>query len=142
MSVSESGAIEIDLTAVLVAVTDDEPRVLTIQDGRALPSGPFESGHRSLQTGLRSWVERQTHHPLDYVEQLYTFADRDRTLDGARVIAISYLGLTREAKATRRAGSRLAQLVPLPAVGGLARGPARFHAGGRKAPRCLGGGGP
>jgi hypothetical protein len=100
VSISESGAIEIDLTAVLVAVTDEEPRVLTIQDGRVLPSGPFESGHRSLQTGLRSWVEKQTHHPLDYVEQLYTFADRDRTLDGARVIAISYLGLTREAKAT------------------------------------------
>jgi hypothetical protein len=97
VSISESGAIEIDLTAVLVAVTGEEPRVLTIQDGRALPSGPFESGHRSLQAGLRSWVERQTHHPLDYVEQLYTFADRDRTLDGARVIAISYLGLTREA---------------------------------------------
>jgi hypothetical protein len=100
MSITESGAIEIDLTAVLVAVTGEEPRVLTIQDGRALPSGPFVSGHRSLQTGLRSWVERQTHHPLDYLEQLYTFADRDRTLDGARVIAISYLGLTREAKAT------------------------------------------
>ena len=100
MSISESSAIEIDLTAVLVAVTGEEPRVLTIQDGRALPSGPFESGHRSLQTGLRSWVERQTHHPLDYLEQLYTFADRDRTLDGARVVAISYLGLTREAKAT------------------------------------------
>jgi hypothetical protein len=100
VSVSESGAIEIDLTAVLVAVTEDEPRVLTIQDGRVLPSGPFESGHRSLQAGLRTWVERQTHHPLDYVEQLYTFADRDRTLDGARVVAISYLGLTREAKAT------------------------------------------
>ncbi len=100
MSISDSGPTEIDLTAVLVAVTAEEPRVLTIQDGRALPSGPFESSHRSLQTGLRSWVERQTHHPLDYLEQLYTFADRDRTLDGARVIAISYLGLTREAKAT------------------------------------------
>lgn len=100
MSISDSGSIEIDLTAVLVAVTEEEPRVLTIKDGRELPSGPFESSHRSLQTGLRSWVERQTHHPLDYLEQLYTFADRDRTLDGARVIAISYLGLTREAKAT------------------------------------------
>jgi hypothetical protein len=100
VSIPESGAIEIDLTAVLVAVTGEQPRVLTIQDGRALPSGPFESGHRSLQTGLRSWVERQTHHPLDYLEQLYTFADRDRTLGGARVVAISYLGLTREAKAS------------------------------------------
>ena len=98
MSTAES-SIAIDLTAVLVAVTAEEPRVLTIQDGRTLPSGPFESGHRSLQTGLRSWVERQTHHPLGYIEQLYTFADRDRTLDSGRVISISYLGLTREARA-------------------------------------------
>lgn len=90
-------AVSADLIAVLVAVTAGEPRVLTTQDGRALPSGPFELGHRSLQSGLRAWVEQQTHHPLDYVEQLYTFADRDRTRDGGqRAISISYLGLTRE----------------------------------------------
>jgi len=99
-AMAENSAVTIDLTAVLVAVTDEEPRVLTIQDGQALPSGPFESGHRSLQTGLRSWVERQTHHPLGYIEQLYTFADRDRTRDGGRVISISYLGLAREARAS------------------------------------------
>jgi len=92
--------VAIDLTAVLVAVTGEEPRVLTIQDGSALPSGPFESGQRSLQGGLRSWVERQTHHPLGYIEQLYTFADRDRTQNDGRVISISYLGLTREARAS------------------------------------------
>jgi hypothetical protein len=43
-------------------------------------------------------VETQTHHPLGYVEQLYTFADQDRkqgTL--GRVVSVSYLGLTREA---------------------------------------------
>jgi hypothetical protein len=63
-----------------------------------LPAGPFEPGHRSLQTGLRAWVEQQTRHPLGYVEQLYTFADRDRTGEhaGQHVISISYLGLTRE----------------------------------------------
>jgi hypothetical protein len=90
----------IELTAVLVAVTDDEPRVLTINDGETLPSGPFASRHRTLQMGLRSWVERQTHHPLGYLEQLYTFADRDRVHGGAeeRLISISYLGLTREAR--------------------------------------------
>lgn len=90
----------IELTAVLVAVTDDEPRVLTINDGETLPSGPFGSRHRTLQMGLRSWVERQTHHPLGYLEQLYTFADRDRIHGGAeeRMISISYLGLTREAR--------------------------------------------
>ncbi len=100
MNAVEQSILAIDLTAVLVAVTGEEPRLLTIQDGQALPSGPFESGHRSLQTGLRSWVERQTHHPLGYIEQLYTFADRDRTQGGGRVISISYLGLTREAPAS------------------------------------------
>jgi hypothetical protein len=86
-----------DLIAVLVAVTDGEPRVLTIQDERALPSGPFQLAHRSLQSGLRAWVERQTRLPLGYVEQLYTFADRDRAGATAQhVISISYLGLTRE----------------------------------------------
>ena len=90
-------AFSADLVAVLVAVTAGEPRVLTIQDGCALPSGPFEPGHRSLQSGLRAWVEQQTRHPLGYVEQLYTFADRDRARDGAaRAISVSYLALTQE----------------------------------------------
>jgi hypothetical protein len=85
---------------VLVAATGEDPRVLTIQDGKALPSGPFASDHPTLQLALRSWVERQTHHPLGYLEQLYTFADRDRVQDDAqrRVISISYLGLSREAR--------------------------------------------
>jgi hypothetical protein len=94
---SSPQGIAADLIAVLVAVTSGEPRVLTIQDQRALPSGPFELIHRSLQSGLRAWVERQTRLPLGYVEQLYTFADRDRAGATAQhVISISYLGLTRE----------------------------------------------
>ena len=96
--------ISAELVAVLAAVTDCEPRVLTTHDGTALPSGPFQMMHRSLQAGLREWVEAQTHHPLGYVEQLYTFADRGRGAEGAGehpiarhgVISISYLGLTRE----------------------------------------------
>ncbi len=102
----DHNAVPVELTAVIVAVTAEEPRVLTIQDAdqnfEALPTGPFESDHRTLQIGLRSWVERQTHHPLGYIEQLYTFADRDRTRDGAgeRLVSISYLGLTRERHAT------------------------------------------
>lgn len=96
--VQHAQVISAELMAVVVAVTERDPSVLTVQDGRALPSGPLESGHRSLQSGVRAWVERQTHHPLGYVEQLYTFADRDRTETGtaARVISVSYLGLTRE----------------------------------------------
>lgn len=87
-----------ELIAVLTAVTNDEPRVMTVSKGEALPSGPFELEHRSLQAGLREWVNEQTGHPLGYLEQLYTFADRDRApMDKARrTISISYLGLVRE----------------------------------------------
>jgi hypothetical protein len=95
-----------ELIAVIAAVTDGEPRVLTIGGGEALPSGPFELSHRSLQEGMRSWVEQQTHHPLGYVEQLYTFADRDRTRTGQRMVSISYLGLTRESRASGGPGVR------------------------------------
>lgn len=89
-----------DLVAVLAAVTQGEPRVLTTQDAQTLPCGPFEPGHKSLQAGLRTWVEQQTHHPLGYVEQLYTFADSGRYSgpEGTmHAISISYLALTREA---------------------------------------------
>lgn len=91
-----------ELIAVLVAVTDNEPRVMTIGAGEALPSGPFETSHRSLQSGLRAWIESQTGHPVGYLEQLYTFADRDRATEAAsaaphtRHISIGYLGLVRE----------------------------------------------
>ena len=89
--------VEVDLIAVVAAVIDNRPCVLTIQQGSALPSGPFELGHRSLQSGLRDWVEQQTGHRLGYIEQLYTFADRDRLTDElTRAISISYLGLTHD----------------------------------------------
>src|SRR5436309_5764531 len=92
-----ANAVMIELNAVLVALTANEPLVLTLEDGSLLPSGPFEGDHPTLQTGVRAWVERQTHHPLGYVEQLYTFADRYReSTMGYRIVSISYLGLTRE----------------------------------------------
>ena len=101
-------SIAADLVAVLVAVTDGAPRVLTTRDASALPSGPLERSHRSLQAGLRAWVEAQTHHPLGYVEQLYTFADSDRYDESGgewHAISISYLALTREAAASPDAGA-------------------------------------
>ncbi|MGX9182144.1 NUDIX hydrolase [Mesorhizobium sp. BHbdii] len=98
----------VDLTAVVVAVSDNEPCVLTIEQADTLPSGPLAHEHRSLQSGLRAWVEEQTGHPLGYIEQLYTFADRDRagTEHEQRVISISYLALTRKehAAAPSRSG--------------------------------------
>jgi hypothetical protein len=83
-----------ELIAVVVAVTDGAPRVLTIGGGGALPSGPLDTHQGSMQAGLRAWVERQTRCRLGYIEQLYTFADR---ASGGQGISISYLGLTREA---------------------------------------------
>ncbi|GBQ82076.1 hypothetical protein AA13595_0819 [Gluconacetobacter johannae DSM 13595] len=84
------------LIAVLIAVSEDRPMVLTLEGGRVLPSGPLEAGHRSLQTGLRLWVERQTGHALGHVEQLYTFADApDNDAGDERSVLISYLALTR-----------------------------------------------
>lgn len=89
--------VAVELNAVLVALIDDEPQVLTLEDGALLPSGPFEGDHPTLQAGVRAWIERQTHHPLGYLEQLYTFADRYReSTMGYRIVSISYLGLTRE----------------------------------------------
>jgi hypothetical protein len=90
--------INAELIAVLVAVTNGAPRVLTLDEGVSLPSGPLSPEHRSLQAGVRAWVERQTHHPVGYVEQLYTFADNNRLAETrpGRAISISYLGLTRE----------------------------------------------
>ena len=95
---SAQAALAVELTAVIVAVTVDAPRVLTLRNGEALPSGPLQTRHRTLQSGVRSWVEDQTGHALGYVEQLYTFADRERTREETveHRISISYLGLTRE----------------------------------------------
>ncbi|MGY3453269.1 NUDIX hydrolase [Bradyrhizobium sp. USDA 4353] len=107
-TVTALDAITADLVAVLVAVTDGQPRIMTIEHAAALPSGPFQFGHRSLQTGLRAWVEAQTGHPLGYVEQLYTFADRGRSgdPDSPHRISISYLGLTREEEGRKGADAQ------------------------------------
>ncbi|HYZ39663.1 MAG TPA: hypothetical protein VE687_03450, partial [Stellaceae bacterium] len=105
----ESGrgaSLSIHLSAVIVAATVDEPRVLIVRGGdeafEALPSGPLEVEHRTLEVGLRAWVERQTSQKLGYVEQLYTFGDRDRVEPGealrGRALTVAYLALVREAR--------------------------------------------
>ena len=99
-------ALSIRLSAVIAAATVDEPRVLALRIGRqavaALPSGPLEIEHRTLEIGLRAWVERQTSQKLGYVEQLYTFGDRDRVETGddgpSWALTVAYLALVREAR--------------------------------------------
>jgi len=60
----------------------------------------LEVEHRTLEVGLRAWVERQTAQKLGYVEQLYTFGDRDRVEDAraGRALTVAYLALVREAR--------------------------------------------
>ena len=106
-------ALTIGLSAVIVAANEQEPRVLTIRHAasdqtsdhapvEALPAGPLEAQHRTLEIGLRSWVERQTSQRLGYVEQLYTFGDRDRLAAAAAsanpALTVAYLALVREAR--------------------------------------------
>lgn len=106
---ADPGTMLINLTAVIVAVTADRPRVLVVQqtDARAesarfgLPSGPFDPLHHdSLESGLRRWVEAQTGLDLHYVEQLYTFGNRFRDpieiQGGPRVVSVAYIALTHE----------------------------------------------
>ncbi len=114
----------IGLNAVIVAVTEEVPRILTVQRAEhalaerhrraattappyqpfdALPFGPFDpSADRTLELGLRRWVREQTGLELGYVEQLYTFGNRNRDplerAGGPRVISVAYLALMREGK--------------------------------------------
>lgn len=114
--------VSIGLNAVILAVTDEVPRVLTLEpvkphgsppgqgnseDGRldALPFGGLDLTYdRTLELGLRRWVSEQTDMRLGYVEQLYTFGDRDRDpRPSGRVISVAYLALMRESPPTLRA---------------------------------------
>lgn len=95
--------VSIGLSAAIVSVADETPRVLAVHHATqpdALPFGPFDPlGHRTLESGLRSWVKNQTGLDLGYAEQLYTFGDRGRHLvraeEGPRVVSVGYLALTR-----------------------------------------------
>lgn len=93
----------INLLGVIVAVTEEVPRILVVDHGEqcALPNGPFDpSDHASLEDGLRHLVEAQTGLDLFYVEQLYTFGNRYRDpaeiSGGPRVVSVAYIALTRE----------------------------------------------
>ena len=103
-------ALAVSLDAVVLAVTDRTPRVLaTSHDGRslALPSGPLDVEHdETLERGLRRYVREQTELELGYVEQLYTFGDRDRApdSDAVRRLSVGYLALVQES--TVLAGTR------------------------------------
>lgn len=89
---------KVELIAVLVATTEGQPKVVTVNSGQNLPCGPLELNHDSIQSDLRDWILTETGHPVGFIEQLYTSPNRDRlaSSDGIPVISISYLGLLRE----------------------------------------------
>jgi hypothetical protein len=110
--------IEVGLTAAIVAVEAEEPRILVAADPKSdtragLPFGPFDPlSHRTFEIGLREWVHQQTALTVGYVEQLYTFGDRGRHArlgdTGPHMISVGYLALTRmsdNAAALRAAGA-------------------------------------
>lgn len=112
----QHASVGIGLNAAIVAVLGNEPVALVVRsevdnvgatDG--LPFGPFNPReHRTLESGLRSWVLNQTGLDLGYAEQLYTFADRGRHSEpednAPHVVSIGYLALT-QADGERAANS-------------------------------------
>lgn len=100
----------VDLNAMVLAVTEDQPRVLTVAPTgypdlaaalRALPFGPFDPERdRALERCIHETVARQTGGKLGYVEQLYTFADKGRDprehTGAGRILSIAYLALVQE----------------------------------------------
>ena len=104
--------VEITVDAVIVAVTDGSPRLLSVSSPTglaALPSGPLEDKDPTIELGLRRWIEQQAGFEVGYVEQLYTFGDLGRaqstdTKHGVqRRLSIAYLALVREGKPADRA---------------------------------------
>jgi hypothetical protein len=99
-----SRKLAVGLNAVIVAVTREVPRVLTVSRADlhdAIPFGPLDpDGDRTLELGLRRYVREQSGVEIGYAEQLYTFGDRlrdPRELSGGpRVISVAYLTLVRE----------------------------------------------
>lgn len=98
--------VQIGLNAAIIAISDRQPCVLRIPGDNdlfadALPFGPFDPAqHRTMEIGLRGWVEEQTGLRLGYCEQLYTFADRGRhridSDDTPHIVSVGYLALTRQ----------------------------------------------
>jgi hypothetical protein len=90
------------LDAVIVAVSDHQPRVLIVdREGSppALPSGALDTDHDvTLELGIRRLIREQTGLGVGYVEQLYTFGDRDRGAPEGRdrLLSVAYLALVRE----------------------------------------------
>ncbi len=114
--------IAVGLNAVIIAVTREVPRFLTvpwhdalpvapqvlpdwvgIEGAEVLPYGPLDPRRdKRLEAALRRWVKEQTGLDLGYVEQLYTFGDLHRDPadlhGGPRAVSVAYLALVRQSR--------------------------------------------
>ncbi|MDG2112843.1 MAG: hypothetical protein P8N02_09555 [Actinomycetota bacterium] len=96
---------DIRIEAVIVAVTDQVPRVLTVgSEPPSLPSVDLRPDDRTLELALRRGIEEQTGLEVGYVEQLYTFGDLGRVPGvDSRQVSIAYLALMREQRPSANA---------------------------------------
>ena len=96
--------VPVALSAVIVAVAGDRPRLVVVDRpaaGPGLPEGGLDrQGDSTLELGVRRAVRDQVGLDLGYVEQLYTFGDRGRVA-GARTLSVAYLALTRQRSLSR-----------------------------------------
>ena len=116
----EQHGVLVGLNAVIVSVLDETPFILVMEPPdtdptkqrqlQGLPFGLFDpETHRTMEMGLRTWVEAQTNLALGYVEQLYTFGDRGRddmgTPEDSRIISVGYLALTLQGSTSAAPGN-------------------------------------
>lgn len=109
MAATGPSRVVLGLSAVIVAVTGEQPRLLTVEPAPvALPSGHLDpDADRTLERALRRWVREQTGIDLGYVEQLYSLGDRGRWPgQGERLVTVAYLALVREGPLPEQAGAR------------------------------------
>ena len=97
-------AVGVALTAAILAVRAGEPVVAVVPAGHrvgveSLPCGPFRpSEHRTLESGVASWVWAQTGVEIAFLQQLCTLAEADSAEPEGRdlappTISIGYLAL-------------------------------------------------
>lgn len=109
---AEDTPARLGIDAVVVGVRDDTPHVLTFGHGARprLPSAAFEPARdRTLELAARRVLSDQAGIREGYLEQLYTFGDRNRdpreVRGGARFVSVGYLALTGMASVDAAAGA-------------------------------------
>lgn len=94
---SHLGDVKVELSATLVSVRAGQPWLYLdqLQPGK-LPGGPLDEADPTLELGVRRRLTGSVAQAVGYIEQLYTFGDRQRgAAPETRVLSIAYLGLMR-----------------------------------------------